>query len=270
MQTWLVSYADSGFRNAQRLLVRSAHKHGIDVCHPWSRTDLENSALYPVHRDVLSLSRGSGYWLWKPFIIKETLRLMAPGDILVYSDSGIEIVASPAPLFELCRNNGLLLFAGHYDDVGRPGPNICGKWTKRDCFVYTDCDETRYHDGQMVDASFILLTKTGATVSLIREWLLYCCQRQLLTDDPNVCGLPNLPAFIEHRHDQSILSLIAIREGIELYRHPSQHGNHVKAEPYREPGEWTRHPYGSKGIFHNSPYGTLLDHHRGARGKPDQ
>src|SRR5262249_22978056 len=150
-----------------------------------------------------------------------------------------------------------------------PGPNICSKWTKRDCFVFMDCDESRHHRGQMVDASFMLLVKTERSIAFIREWFLYCSQRHLLTDQPNICGSPNLPDFVEHRHDQSILSLMANRDGIELFRHPSQHGNHLKEERYREPGEWTRYPYGSRGIYYNSPYKTLLYHHRCKTGRPD-
>jgi hypothetical protein len=221
-----------------------------------------------MHKRVLDLRRGSGYWLWKPFIIKETLKEMSPGDVLIYSDSGIEIVADVSPLISLCLQRGhILLFDGHYDDVGAPGPNVCGRWTKRDCFVFMDCDSPRFHQARMLDASLLVLPKTAAAEAFIREWLLYCCQPCLLTDRPNVCGLPNLPEFIEHRFDQSILSLLAIRDGIESFRHPSQYGNHLKGDSFRQAGEWTRFPYGSKGVYHNSPYGTLLDHHR-TRSRP--
>jgi uncharacterized protein YndB with AHSA1/START domain len=121
----------------------------------------------------------------------------------------------------------------------------------------------------MLDASFIILSKTERSVAFIREWLYYCGQGQLLTDHPNIYGLPNLPGFIAHRHDQSILTILANRAGIEGFRHPSQYGNHLKDVPYREPGEWTRFPYGYKGIYYNSPYKTLLNHHRGELGRSD-
>ena len=87
------------------------------------------------------------------------------------------------------------------------------------------------------------------------------------SDRPNVCGLHNLPGFIEHRHDQSILSLLALRDQLEVIRHPSQYGNHLKDEPYREPGEWKSRPYKVDEIYFNSPYGALLNHHRGHRGR---
>ena len=42
---------------------------------------------------------------------------------------------------------------------------------------------------------------------------------RILCDGPNVCGLPNLDGFRDHRHDQSILTILAIKHGIKT--HPS-------------------------------------------------
>lgn len=270
MKTWIVSYADAAFLSGRERLMQSAARCGIDELRPWGRDALERSSLYRMHKPVLDMVRGGGYWLWKPFIVKETLKEMAPGDLLIYSDAGIEIIADLSPLFQICLERAeILLFAGHYDDAGAPGPNLCGKWTKRDCFVFMDCDEPRYYESQLLDASFTVLLKTPRALGFIHEWFLYCCQPQLLTDAPNVCGLLNVPGFIEHRHDQSVLSLLATRENLKLFRHPSQQGNHLKEAQYREPGEWVQAPYGSKGIYHNSPYRTLLDHHRGMLGQQE-
>ncbi len=70
--------------------------------------------------------------------------------------------------------------------------------------------------------------------ALVAEWLESCRDRRVLTDEPNTCGLPNLPGFVDHRHDQSVLSLQAGRRNLELFRHPSQFGNHAKLPEYRE------------------------------------
>ena len=264
MTNYLVSYATGKFLASQKVLAESAQRHGIDKVVAWGRDTLEQTTFYKLHKDTLEQPRGAGFWLWKPFIIERLLTKIAPGDVLVYLDAGMEVISDLSPLLALCiEKKGLLIFAGHYDDWGAPGANLCRKWTKRDCFVGMECDEPRYHDGRMLDASLIVLAKTDASRAFVHEWSLYCRQSQLLTDEPNICGLPNFPDFIDHRHDQSILSLLAIRDRIEVFRHPSQFGNHMKEEQYRVPGEWKRYPYGEKGIFRNSPYATLLNHHRG-------
>jgi uncharacterized protein YndB with AHSA1/START domain len=267
MKTWLVSYADDSFTLSQERLMASALRYGIDEFRPWNRSSLEQTAFYKQHKSTLDQPRGGGYWLWKPFIIKETLKEMNIGDVAIYSDAGIEIIGDLSPLLDLCLQKDILLFAGHYDDVGAPGPNVCGKWTKRDCFLLMGCDESGYYQSQMLDASFLVITKSEKSDAFIREWFIYCCQPRLLTDQPDRCQHSNLPGFIEHRHDQSILSLLAARDGIEIFRHPSQYGNHLKDEPYRRPGEWKRYAYGAKGIYYNSPYKTLLSHHRGNLGR---
>jgi hypothetical protein len=263
----LVSYATGSFAQHQATLADSALRHGVKVVHTWDGKALTATAFYAANRGILDRERGAGYWLWKPFIILDALNRMDEGDVLLYADAGIEVVADLSCLTKHCRDaGGLMLFAGHYEDIGALGPNSCGRWTKRDCFVLMGCDERRYYDAQMADASFLVLGKTEHARRFVSEWLAYCMHSAIVTDQPNVCGLPNLPGFIDHRHDQSVLSLLAARERIAYFRHPSQYGNHLKTRPFRQPGEWTRYEYGHWGIFENSEYGTLLNHHRGREG----
>jgi hypothetical protein len=96
----------------------------------------------------------------------------------------------------------------------------------------------------------------------VRDWLAYACEDELITDSPNRLGLPNLPGFVDHRHDQSILSLLAAREALELFRHPSQMGNHAKRGELLVVGEPLFRQWGAHGIFENSVYPTLLYRHR--------
>jgi uncharacterized protein YndB with AHSA1/START domain len=200
------------------------------------------------------MERGAGYWLWKPFIIAEALSAMQASEVLIFSDAGIEIVADLSPL--------LTIAAAQQEPVLILGYGCCSAWTKRDCFALLNADDARYHRAPMVDASFLLVRRTDYAMALIHEWLTYCKNDAILTDRPNTCGLPNLKDFVDHRHDQSVLSILAARERIELFRRPSQFGNHLKLSDYRVPGEWIREPY-SPMPQANSPYGELLYHHRG-------
>ena len=85
--------------------------------------------------------------------------------------------------------------------------------------------------------------------------------KNILTDIPNACGLSNLPEFKDHRHDQSILSLLAKKHNVEMFRDPSQWGNPHKRPSARQKNEMLPFPYSDE-PFLNSPYGTLLNHHR--------
>ena len=61
------------------------------------------------------------------------------------------------------------------------------------------------------------------------EWLRHAQDERNLTDAPNQCGLPNYPGFVEHRHDQSILSLLGRREGVAVVGDISEWGNSYRA-----------------------------------------
>jgi hypothetical protein len=253
MKIYLVSYATGRFIPEQECLMKSALQFGITDLRPWDEQMLRETAFYLKQRTILNARRGAGYWLWKPFIIHHVLKEMRDGDCLAYSDSGIEIIGDLTPLFEIAAEKEITVFSGH----GR-----CRQWTKRDCFFYLGADQPAYHDAPMLEAGFLVLMKTRRACAFAENWLASCLDRRVLSDDPNTCGVPNLPEFVAHRHDQSVLSILAKRENLELFRSPTQYGNSDKLPEYREAGEWTSAPYGAH-PFQNSPYGTLLDHHRG-------
>jgi len=133
-----------------------------------------------------------------------------------------------------------------------------------------NCDSPKYWDAEQVMGSFSLYLNNDSNRALVEEWLHHGCNKNILTDILNICGLENLPEFKEHRHDQSILSLLAVKHKLEVFRNPSQTGNRHKMEQFRHPGEvrgYARKPYT------NSPYDTLLNHHRepkSLKNKPNQ
>ena len=50
---------------------------------------------------------------------------------------------------------------------------------------------------------FLVCDKTR---TLVNRWYELCCNYHLIDDSPSIA--PNLPEFIEHRHDQAIFSLL--------------------------------------------------------------
>jgi len=262
MSAVLVSFASPEFEISRDVLAATARAHGVATARLWDPTQLRATAFYHTHRRILDAARGCGYWLWKPFIILEALKQATPGQIVMYADAGLEITGDLARLFSLCRDDdGVLLFRGPYDGI-RGRPNTCEVWTKRDCFVAMECDDPVYRRAPMLDASLIVLSRTDKAMTLVHQWLSACCDTKILTDAPSTCGLAEYASFIEHRHDQSVLSLLAQRSGIRLHRSPSQFGNHLKAPAHRVDGEWRRMPYVERADVAGSDYGTLVFHHR--------
>lgn len=165
--------------------------------------------------------RGAGYWIWKPYIIYNTLLKMKDDDILFYCDSGAYFIDDMRSYFNICQSDkkGIILFHGNH---------INKIYTKRDCFVYMDCDEDKYINGNQLTASFQLCRKTNFTINFYKEVLDFCQNINIITDINNICGLDNYNDFIDHRHDQSVLSLLCIKYNCTTLIDPSQWGNEFR------------------------------------------
>jgi hypothetical protein len=266
----LVNLSNRLFEDSRHRLNASAERYGIDTIISYDFEDIRSTSYYEKHRNILDEPTGMGYWLWKPYIILEALKKASEGDIVVYADSGIEIIASPDSLFGLCRDGNPIILFGNGDF-----PNAM--WTKRDCFILMDCDQESFWKAPHCDAAFCLFQRSEESIRFVTEWLKYCEDPRILTDAPNSCGKHDLPDFVEHRRDQSVLSLLAQKYQLSLYRMPTQFGNHYKTHPYRIKSEFnclnqlrqSQVEYYATIPYHNSAYFQLLDHHRKKSG-PDR
>jgi hypothetical protein len=124
-------------------------------------------------------------------------------------------------IFNFSRGAGYCFgnLIAHQDVITFELPYVERQYTKHDAFVLMDCDSV----------------------------LLFACDERILTDRRNTCDKPNYPGFRAHRHDQSILSLVAKRYWLPAFRDPSQFGNH------------------NIGRYANSPYDQIIQHTRRSR-----
>jgi hypothetical protein len=200
----LVCYAagpDIHFRN-QAALVASARRHGVSQVAALNATTAD-TGFSTTHGDVLTEREGAGYWLWKPRIILDALTRSTEGDLVIYADSGSDLRGPLDALAAAAHGCDGILFWNDY-------PN----WmhVKRDAFVLTGTDTPRYHHARQLDAAFLVFRNTERVRAFVRLWMEHCADPRQLTDRPNTCGLPDLPGFVGHRHDQSVLTLLFLRE----------------------------------------------------------
>lgn len=233
-----INYAHSRFLNSQKISSQSALEKGFDKAISYGISDLENEFVER-NRKILNISRGAGCWLWKPYLIQKTLKNLSEGDILVYSDSGSIWISSIEPLVETLKNTtkGVLSF----ELTGL----IEKDWTKKDCFSIMNLDSQEYTDTSQREATYIWILKNEFTTGLIDEWLHYAQNENVLTDSPNTMG-ENYPGFKDHRHDQSIWSLLCKKYQIEKHRPPSQNCLHLV-------DEFPQDKYGQITLHHRNP-----------------
>ncbi|MBK8742076.1 MAG: hypothetical protein IPM02_22355 [Betaproteobacteria bacterium] len=161
-------------------------------------------------------SRGYGYWAWKPQIILQVLKACHSGDIVHYADIGCHL--NPAgrdrllEYFEAADQSASGILAFSYEAPKPPFP-YDGRalfdwpnrhWVKGDLLDHLAV-RTRAEivDSQTIAGGTFFIKKNSPSIALLQEWLSVIEHDFHLIDDaPSIS--PNLPGFIEHRHDQAI------------------------------------------------------------------
>jgi hypothetical protein len=170
--------------------------------------------------------KGYGYYIWKPRIVKQVLATLQEGDILHWLDSGSHL--NPRGLwrleeyFQLAEQveGGFLGFENkppngplHYD--GRPLPdNAEYLLTKGDLLDWFQVrDRPEISRSQQIGATTFMIRKCEQSVAFVDQWNdVFEGHLHLIDDTASIA--PNEPGFIQHRWDQSILSILAKLHGV--------------------------------------------------------
>ncbi len=214
MKTIFIAYADESMAYSLKRIGRQArHLKVFDEVILYTPDDL--SDVIKSH-PLMQYRRGGGYWLWKPWIIQKTLQDHAPGDIVVYADSGSTLRKSPEweRLFGLMVNYDTICFqyAESFPEFAHWG-NPCTKikyWTKKQTLLFLD---QYFHDSCYREFCKIwggLLFAKNANNRLIRNWLDFYLKYPELIVDPSPDDMKDQePGFAFHKHDQSIITALA-------------------------------------------------------------
>jgi hypothetical protein len=230
MKTVLISFAtNEKWYKSQNLLNLSSVKYGIDHYISYNPNNLDKNFKNKYNHLLNSNIRGYGFWMWKAMILKQTFDIIDNDDIVLYVDSGNVIINDLTYIIKECSKNQIVLFDnrdGNFQGV----PHLNKEWTKRDTFVLMDCDDEIYYNSPQIDASYQFYKKTNFTEDFVNKYLNFCTNENIISDLPNITK-NNLPEFKDHRHDQSIMSIMAKKYNIPLYPEPSEWGNHL-IRPY--------------------------------------
>jgi len=234
MKKILVNYADKTFSQAQKLNAKTGFEiGGFDDVRSFAPEDIDEK-FYAENKELLNEFRGNGYWLWKPYFLLKVLEEAQEGDFVFYCDSGAVFSDKIDYLVDVSNTlkQDVLVFEIPYLEK---------EWTKRDAFILMDCDESQYADTLQRCSGFILCRKSEESMEFVGEWLAYQKDRRIVTDKNNVLAEDNYENFQEHRHDQSVLSLLSKKYNLTAFRDPSQYGNEFMDQ------------------YTNSPYPQIVD-----------
>lgn len=213
-----INYADDGFKKAQKLNSKTAKRWGADKVIEYGPGDIDQE-FWQRNKEILEAKRGNGYYLWKPYFLNKAYKELGEDDYLIYTDSGAIYVNKIQYLIE-CMNRqkvDIMVFSLPHDMLER-------KYTKRDAFVLMDCDSLEYADTTQTIGGYVVLRKSKFVEDFLAEDLTYAQDPRIITDSSNVMGKDNYSGWIDHRHDQSVFSLMTKKYHLKRFRDPSQFG----------------------------------------------
>lgn len=271
MKVALTNLSNNLYEQSRYRLNESALKFGIPEIYSYDFEDIKSSSFYSENKELLDQPRGLGYWLWKPHLVLQVFNQLTNGDIVIYSDSGIEIIDYLDPLVKICQERAPVMLFGNSDLVNFT-------WTKRDCFILMKADTEEFWYSLQCDAAFAIFKKSDLATRFLQDWLTFGSDPRIISDIPNTCGKNNLFGYIEHRWDQSILSILARQYNLPLFRMPTQFGNHYKMAGFQIKNEFNcvnqldqrQVNFYIEHAYDNSPYFQLLNHHRSTNRKRNE
>lgn len=208
---YLVSYGDGEVYIANmKVLAESALNNCIDVIYMYRREHLDEEFIQK-NKKILEAKRGAGYWLWKPYLILKTLNTIPEGSIVVYLDAGIKIEKPLDGFINNLVNKDVIVAGSRFKNKN---------YVKRDLLRLMDMDNEVVRDAGHLNAAILAVKNTPYSRSFIKKWL-EIGEISGIIDDTR--SSEEYKEFVDHRHDQSILSLLYL-----------QNANYIKHIPQEE------------------------------------
>ena len=152
---------------------------------------------------IQSNARGFGYWIWKSYVVNQVMNKVPENDIIMWMDIGCQFNFSAWDRLKYYHDaalqNEIVCF-----DVGMPESD----WTKADTANIIVNNEPQYMNSGQLISTVVFWKNDDANKKLVNDWydISQAHGYKYATDVASV--IPNAPGFREHRHDQSILSLL--------------------------------------------------------------
>ena len=157
-------------------------------------------------------------------MVREMLRALREGDVMLYADAGCSIVDGAS---EEWWSKVRALSEGRPIDAHQLGAANAAKigcavdnatWCRMDVVraVLGSADDAaaRFLASDQIEAGRLLILNCERARALVDAWCaLALASPRLFTDEPS--AVPNHPSFKEHQHDQSVFSALMWAHGLK-------------------------------------------------------
>ena len=196
-----VTYSTPSYFKARNFAGRMAKWLGkFDKIVLYSPDDIDED-FKEKHGDILSVKKGAGLWLWKPYCIHKSLCDEArDGDVVFYCDAASFFI----------RNCNYLINTMNNDDIWVSDNNyVEEKYTKEDAFQLLNCTDENFRKTNQIQAQVIGIRKSPRSMAFVEEWLKLSTDINVIGPENTKLDSSNCEGFVGHRYDQSILSLLS-------------------------------------------------------------
>ena len=207
-----ITYANNVYNQAGKRIIKEAQSAGIfDTIKLYSPSDLD-STFTKQNEYLLSHDRGGGYWCWKSYVILNSLKDIPEGNWLLYADAGCTLVYDRR--FQLIDRIRYMENQGKEIAVFQM-THLEKTYTKGDTlkFFNVEKDNSILDSGQYIGG--IVLMKNTQFVRDVFTTIQYIIHNHPNYIDDSPSFHPNDSTFIEHRHDQSIYSILLKRSPVD-------------------------------------------------------
>jgi len=184
-------------------LFKSAEPWGLQ-CIKFDNDYIFNGPYYPKHKEILD--KVSFGFAFRAIEMYETLKLCNDGDIVLFTDSNHIVQSDPSIYYDIAGKHGAFFHNHLHVDYKN------GDWTRTDCLIAMGFNSPRYWNSLQMQGNIFALRKDEKGMNYAKEFLDFSLNYDCMFGR-NI--YPNSPTFREHRHDQSILSLLR-----EKYEYP--------------------------------------------------
>jgi hypothetical protein len=205
-----ITFGNDLFKNQRENLKKQAQDTGwFDRIIIESPETIQN--FHTLHGNFIKGNpRGYGYWIWKPYIILRQLNEMNDGDFLFYIDSGSTIVPHKKDRLDVYiqkmenTNRPIITFYSVYREKNFQKMKVLKRFSTEEKSLDQNPE---FLESQQIESGIFMCRKTKFTVDFVQRWLNLVLEDNysLVNDEDNNQQLED---FIDHRHDQSILSIL--------------------------------------------------------------
>jgi len=205
---YAISYASRNFINRYNTINTIGNTCGLfNEFKCFTESDID-SDFKDKYKTIFNIQKGGGYWIWKPYIILKMLNQINDNDILVYMDSGCTINITPESqlrfneYIDILNNSksGLLRFQLSHQEKKFTNKKTIEYFKNK--FNINDNIMNNYLETFQLVGGIQIIRKTEFSLDFFNKVL------EILNDDMNLFSDKYTLRNEDHRHDQSIMSLL--------------------------------------------------------------